>query len=154
SLTGGMGYSHNIRAHALYLGSLSAFLEPNNNNNTINNQYDAQTYSTLQRAANWLANNSLAEHSQTAQDPLPVNSNEIIIPSYNFPEEVHDKDFHYTRLIAGFVQEKNSTRLPISTYDPNLGPLLFPDIFTDGRGHFHDLPNIYSSNNENRIETY
>ncbi|CAG8657780.1 1983_t:CDS:2, partial [Gigaspora rosea] len=169
SLTGAIGYSHNIRAHALYSGSLGAFLEPNNNNNTINNQYDAQTYSTLQCATNWLADNNpylrpfttlnpqhnlndpfpRAKHSQTAQDPPPINSNEIIIPSYNFPEEVHDKDFHYMRLMAGFVQEENSTRLPISTYDSNLEPLLFPDIFTDGRRHFHDLPNIYSSNNEN-----
>ncbi|CAG8750186.1 22749_t:CDS:2, partial [Gigaspora rosea] len=70
SLTSAMGYSHNIRAHALYAGSLDAFLEPNNNNNTNNNLYDTQNYnSIMQRAANWLAENNPYLHPFTALIP-------------------------------------------------------------------------------------
>ncbi|CAG8768861.1 38479_t:CDS:1 [Gigaspora margarita] len=95
-----------------------------------------------------------AEHSQTAHNPLSVNSNEIIVPNYNFLKEVHNENFHYTRLIAGFVQEENSMRLPISTHDPNLEPLLFLDIFINRKEHFHDLSNLHDSNNKNCLETY
>ena len=53
SLTGTMGYSRNIRAHALYSGILGAFLEPNNDHthNPINNLI-------LNRAATWLTQNN------------------------------------------------------------------------------------------------
>lgn len=50
--------------------------------------------------------------------------------------------------MASFIQKENSTHLPISIYDPNLEPLLFPDIITDRRGHIYDLPNLHTSNNE------
>ena len=56
--------------------------------------------------------------------------------------------------MAGFIQESDTLRIPISTYDSNLEPLLFPDLFTDGRGHFHDLENSSDTDEETRNETY
>ncbi|CAG8684929.1 13359_t:CDS:2, partial [Dentiscutata heterogama] len=46
-----------------------------------------------------------SQHSQTNNEIPPVNSHEIIVPNYDFPDEIHNEDFHYTRLMAGFVQE-------------------------------------------------
>ncbi|CAG8786819.1 10580_t:CDS:2 [Cetraspora pellucida] len=171
SLTGTMGYSRNSRALALYSETLGAFLEPENNNNSVNNSNYNQA---LQRAANWLSENNLylhpfsnlllqqnrngpfpiAQHSQTNNEIPPVNSHKIIVPNYDFPDEIHNEDFHYTRLMAGFVQESDTLRLPIATHDPNLEPLLFPDLFTDGKGHFHDISNQSILENETRDETY
>ena len=91
-----------------------------------------------------------ARHLDTDTDAPPINSRKIIIPSYNFPDEVHNEDFHYTRLMAGFVQDGENLRIPISTYDPELEPLIFPDLFTDGRGHFHD---IVSQSSQGTTET-
>ncbi|CAG8824221.1 6673_t:CDS:2, partial [Cetraspora pellucida] len=147
SLTGTMGYSRNSRALALYSETLGAFLEPENNNNSINNSNYNQA---LQRAANWLSENNL----QTNNEIPPINSHEIIVPNYDFLDEIHNKDFHYTRLMAGFVQESDTLRLPIATHDPNLEPLLFPNLFTDGKGHFHDISNQSTLENETRDETY
>jgi hypothetical protein len=52
--------------------------------------------------------------------------------------ETHDEDFHYQRLMAGFVRpaDPSSKAIPISIADNNLEALLFPDLFPDGRGHF------------------
>ena len=40
--------------------------------------------------------------------------------------------------MAGFVHSNNN-KLPISIYDPNLEPLVFPHLFPDGKGHFHNM---------------
>jgi len=52
--------------------------------------------------------------------------------------------------MAGFVQTSNNTSLPLSFHDPELEPLLFPDIFPDGRDHYHNL--ISSITAENGME--
>ncbi|CAG8534981.1 12162_t:CDS:2 [Rhizophagus irregularis] len=149
-----MNYSRNIRAHALYSGILGAFLEPSENGGNNNMTHHLTRDETLQQAATWLSQNNpylrpyasmisslqnqisngpfpTARHAETDLDAPPVNTCEIIIPNYDFPDEVHNEDFHYTRLMAGFIQDSDTSRIPISTYDPNLEPLLFPDIFTD-----------------------
>ena len=77
-------------------------------------------------------------HIESDIRALPVNPRDIIVLNYDFPDEVHNEDFHYTRLIAGFVQESDNLQIPIPIHDPNLKPLIFPDLFTDGKGHFHD----------------
>ncbi|EXX65813.1 hypothetical protein RirG_129710 [Rhizophagus irregularis DAOM 197198w] len=51
SLTGTMNYSRNIRAHALYSGTLGAFLESNEDNNRVNDVRTLDNDKTLQRAA-------------------------------------------------------------------------------------------------------
>ncbi|CAG8828546.1 4324_t:CDS:2, partial [Gigaspora margarita] len=94
SLTRTMGYSRNFRALALYSGTLGAFLDPDNNNNLVNNSNYNQT---LQCAANWLSENNpylrpfsslllqnqngpfpIAQHSQTNNEIPLINSHEII----------------------------------------------------------------------------
>ncbi|EXX69470.1 PIF1-like helicase domain-containing protein [Rhizophagus irregularis DAOM 181602=DAOM 197198] len=172
-----MNYSRNIRAHALYSGILGAFLEPSENGGNNNMTHHLTRDETLQQAATWLSQNNpylrpyasmisslqnqisngpfpTARHAETDLDAPPVNTCEIIIPNYDFPDEVHNEDFHYTRLMAGFIQDSDTSRIPISTYDPNLEPLLFPDIFTDGKGHFHDVLTRSPTNAETRDETY
>ena len=95
-----------------------------------------------------------ARHIKTETSAPPVNGRDIVVPNYDFPSEIHDEDFHYTRLMAGFVHESETLRIPISTHDLHLEPLIFPDLFTDGKGHFHDLQNQGPSNDESRSETY
>ena len=57
--------------------------------------------------------------------------------------------------MAEFIQEADNLRLlPIPIHDPNLEPLLFPDIFTDGRGHFHNTLEQQRESNETCNETY
>uniref|UniRef100_U9URS6 Uncharacterized protein n=2 Tax=Rhizophagus irregularis TaxID=588596 RepID=U9URS6_RHIID len=146
SLTGTMNYSRNIRAHALYSGTLGAFLESNEDNNRVNDVRTLDNDKTLQRAA--------AYHVPTDTNAPFANSRDIVVLNYDFPSEVHDEDFHYSRLMAGFVQDSETLRIPISTYDPNLEPLLFPDLFTDGKNHYHDLKNQSDSINNTRVETY
>ncbi|CAG8846398.1 4034_t:CDS:1, partial [Gigaspora margarita] len=94
SLTRIIGYSRNSKALVLYSGTLDAFLDPDNNNNSVNNSNYNQT---LQRAANWLSENNpylrpfsslllqnqngpfpIAQHSQPNNEILPINSYEII----------------------------------------------------------------------------
>ncbi|CAG8558505.1 12507_t:CDS:1 [Ambispora leptoticha] len=169
-----MNYSCNVRAHALYSGILGAFLEPNDND-TNSSENNSIYNKTLRRAAIWLAQNNPYLHSlannlsserthepnnpfsrarHTNSNAPAVNPHDIVILNYNFLDEIHNEDFHYTRLMAGFVQKSDNLRLPISIYDPNLEPLLFPDLFTDDKEHFHDILNQLQSNNEMRIETY
>jgi hypothetical protein len=179
TLTGTMNYSRNVRAHALYSGTLGAFLEPNNDNHNNNTSEELIHDETLRHAATWLSRNNpylrpfthilssqfsgdrnrndpfpSATHIQSDTQAPPVNPCDIIVPNYDFPDEVHNEDFHYTRLMAGFVQESDNLRIPIPIHDPNLEPLLFPDIFTDGRGHFHDTLERQQQGNETRDETY
>ncbi len=56
--------------------------------------------------------------------------------------------------MAGFIQENDTLQIPISTYDPDLEPLLL-DLFTDGKGHFHNILNQPTlTDNEIQEETY
>ncbi|GET03473.1 AAA family ATPase [Rhizophagus clarus] len=177
ALTGTMNYSRNIRAHALYSGALGAFLESNETPDDVNQNEYSPYDEPLRRAAAWLSQNNpylrsftnilsngevqmlndpfpIATHLRTDTSAPPVNTHDIVVPNYDFLNEVHDEDFHYSRLMAGFVQESETLRLPISTNDPNLEPLLFPDIFPDGRGHYRDVLNLSNPNDKTQDVTY
>jgi hypothetical protein len=111
-LTSTINYLQNIRAHELYSGTLGTFLELNHNDDN-NDKYLVYPIhdETLRRAAAWLAHNNpylrpfadilfsnrrrnvngpfpMARHLDTDTDAPPINSREIIIPSYNFPDEI------------------------------------------------------------------
>jgi hypothetical protein len=156
SIVGTMRYSINFRAIALYSGTIGAYLQPTNPKHAPN---EAILDDTLRQASHWLSahnpylrnySNVLNQRSnQELTDPFPtathisedstappVNPRDIIVPTTDLPNEVHNEDFHYSRLMAGFVRDDNNTTLPISVYDPNLEPLLFPHLFPDGRGTF------------------
>jgi len=91
-----------------------------------------------------------ATYSYTPQNSS-ANENGIIIQNSNFLPEIHNEDFHYSRLMAGFVRDDNNNSLPISIYDPNLEPLLFPHLFSDGKGHFHFMKEQAQQNHVNGI---
>ena len=129
-----MGLSKNLRTLTLYSGMLGAFLEdlntsPNNSHwyhHTLrnaatwlqeNNPY-LRSYSTL--ANRLLESNTTSEMSAwpTAHPALEDNSasiqpNDIIIPNFNFPEEIHNEDSLYSRLAAGFLCSGDGNKLPI-----------------------------------------
>ncbi|CAB4423413.1 unnamed protein product [Rhizophagus irregularis] len=100
TLTGAMNYSRNVRAHALYSGSLGAFLDSNEEQRTDNGaSYDE----TLRRAAAWLSVNNpylrpftniltstrdthtlpdpfpIARHLRTDVTAPPVNARDIVV---------------------------------------------------------------------------
>ena len=79
----------------------------------------------------------------------------MIVSNINLPNKVHNKDFHYSRLMIGFVYNNDNLSLLISIYDLNLEPLLFPHLFSDGKGYFHNLKeNILSENKPKTLEKY
>lgn len=55
----------------------------------------------------------LLRHLQNDTNAPPVNSRDIVVSNYDFPSEVHDEDFHYSRFIAGFVQEKEKYKISL-----------------------------------------
>jgi len=175
AVTGEMGFSKNMRALKLYSGMLGAFLsDPSQQNNEsiswlspelldaakwlqTNNSY-------LKAYSNLLANPRLlsslksgpfptAEHSKNDPRPPPFLERDIVVSANDFPLEIHNEDAHYARLMAGFVRTRNDTSLPLSFSDPELEPLLFPDLLPNGKGHFHDKTH-FSSDSSTISETY
>ncbi|GBC19376.2 PIF1-like helicase domain-containing protein [Rhizophagus irregularis DAOM 181602=DAOM 197198] len=168
TLTGSMNLSKNMRALTLYSGMLGAYLDNNSSRNN-NSWLD----DTLIEAANWLKQHNpfLKNYShlldlpgsQTA-NPFPSafhlpddNSappylpNDIVVPNANFNVEIHNEDYHYSHLMAGFIRTPDSTLLPLAINDPDLEALLFPDLFPNGKGHYNDNT---SNSNLTRDETY
>jgi len=56
--------------------------------------------------------------------------------------------------MAGFIQNPDSTKLPLSFSDPELEPLLFPDVFPDGHGHFYEIKKRAANNSSTNSITY
>ena len=52
----------------------------------------------------------------------PAHIADIIVPSYDFPDEIHNEDFHYSRLAIGFFHGENERQILLRLND------LFPDI--------------------------
>ena len=168
TLTGTMNFSKNMRSLILYSGMLGAYLEDANSSNT------AWIDDTLIRAADWLKQNNpfLKNYShlldlpgsQTANpfpsafhlpddDSAPPHlPDDIVVPNVDFNVEIHDEDYHYSHLMAGFVKTPNNTLLPIALNNPDLEALLFPDLFPNGKGHYYDT--LSDRSTLSRDETY
>src|SRR5271154_1569708 len=173
SFVGTMGYSKNHRSLILYSGMLGAFLEDfeSNPNNENHNWFDI----SLVNGASWLYNNNpylssysnlftnqnniptfpTATHIPDDDDTPPFRSGDIVVPHLNFPNEVHNEDAHYTRLMAGFHRNNDdeTNSIPISLNHPSLEALLFPDLFPDGHGHYREMISNLTSR-QLRIDTY
>ena len=159
-LTGTFNYSKNIYALALYSGTIGTIL-----NNNQSNQSNSWYHPSLNNAAIWLRDHnpyfkpyqtlinrgtwngspiifptaSLSNISQNQTQPIfDINSrpSAIVVPPYDFDIETHNEDFHYSRLMAGFLTDPNNKELPISFFDKNIEPLLFPDLFPYGKGFY------------------
>src|SRR6266498_571213 len=104
-----MNFSKNMRSLILYSGMLGAYLDDNNSsdNSWIDN--------TLIEAANWLKQNNpfLKNYSHLLDSPgsqianpfpsafhLPDDNS---APPYLLNVEIHNEDYHYSHLMAGFV---------------------------------------------------
>ena len=77
---------------------------------------------------------------------------DIIVPPYDFPDEIHNEDSHYSCLVIGFFHGKNKHQIPLRFNDPELEAILFPDLFPDGRGFYGDICN--RSNSSAKPMTY
>ncbi|CAG8557864.1 9993_t:CDS:2 [Cetraspora pellucida] len=73
--------------------------------------------------------------------PSWLDNSILIVPHQNFPAEIHNKDAHYSHLMARFISNSDTTQIPIALNDPNLEPLLFPDLYPNGHDHYHEMRN-------------
>ncbi|CAH1771415.1 15310_t:CDS:1, partial [Entrophospora sp. SA101] len=55
---------------------------------------------------------------------------------------IHDKDFRYECLMAGFMDLDDDLVLPIKLSNPDVEALVFPDLFPTGRGHYEDVKRL------------
>ncbi|RHZ48019.1 hypothetical protein Glove_562g17 [Diversispora epigaea] len=123
-----MGYSKNYRSLILYSGILGAFLKDyqTNPDNSHYNWFDQ----SLVVDANWLRNNNpyiksyssfftnhhsiptfpVAMHIADKKEIPPFRQVEIVL-HLDFPNEIHNEDAHYSRLMTGFQQLKFNTNL-------------------------------------------
>jgi DNA replication protein DnaC len=171
-LKGSIGLSKNIHALSLYSGTIGAIL-------TDNQQY-SWYHPSLDLAANWLKHNnpffkeyqhyynrancngppiiiptatlSSSENNTTLIQNSPIHPTNIVVPPFDFDSEIHNEDYHYKRLMAGFITNSQDKNLPISYSDPNLEALIFPDLFPLGRNHFGHINNM--TNKRPMIDTY
>src|ERR1043165_498835 len=173
TLAGTMNFSKNMRSLILYSGMIGTYLEDNPTTTTHNSWLN----DTLIEAANWLKQHNpfLKNYSRLLDSPdsntanpfprashlpdddsaLPFLPNDIIIPNTNFNVEIHNEDYHYSHLMAGFVRTPNNTLLPLAIDDSDLEALLFPDLFPNGKGHYHDtISDSVSDSNFTCEETY
>ncbi|PKY62013.1 hypothetical protein RhiirA4_432218, partial [Rhizophagus irregularis] len=154
ALTGDMEFSKNMRALKLYSGILGAFLtNPGNHNHSENlswltpqlcsaaqwlkdnNKY-LRPYSRLLSASSLITETSYldpfptASHIPSDTNAPPFQEGDVVLSSTDFSTEIHNEDFHYTHLMAGFIKTPNTT-LPLAFDNPDLEPLIFPDLFPD-----------------------
>ncbi|CAG8557953.1 10085_t:CDS:2, partial [Gigaspora rosea] len=119
--------SKNKHALELHSGLIGAFL----------NQESSNWFHPMLLTASQPTNKS----SSSSNTRLPS----LVVPNNNCPVEIHDKDYRYQRLMAGFSQTNNSLDLPIPTYDPDIEPLLFPDLFSSSYYHYEDSKKLVSA---------
>ncbi|CAH1766183.1 3366_t:CDS:2, partial [Entrophospora sp. SA101] len=50
-------------------------------------------------------------------------------PNDEFPTQIHDEDYRYECLMAGFIVSNEDVALPIQYNNPDIEALLFPDLF-------------------------
>ena len=175
-MQGSFGFSRNINAFALYTGTVGAILS--------NSKKNSWYHSTLNNASCWLRENNkyfqsythyynrrsildppiiiptatvdeeILDNSYNAKTIDPIRPQDIVISNEDFDPEIHNEDYHYKRLMAGFMtSDTNETQLPISFSDSSLKALIFPDLFPLGRYHYADIKN-YQQNSRYNIDTY
>ncbi|CAB4414016.1 unnamed protein product [Rhizophagus irregularis] len=108
----------------------SAYLEENPSNNSWLDDTLIKTADCSQTANPFPS----AYHLPDDDSAPPYLHNDIVVPTnVNFNVEIHNEDYHYTHLMAGFVKTSDNTLSPLAINDPNLEALLFPDLFPNGK---------------------
>src|SRR6185503_11832381 len=163
-LIGDIKFSRNMHALKLYSGVVGAFLSANEETWLTPNifaaakwlsQHNCYIQPLVQYMSSLSANSQpfpTAYHSPGDTRAPPFQERELVMPNGDFCTEIHNEDFHYTHLMAGFVQNAKTT-LPLAFNDPELEPLLFPDLFPDSKGHYYELTKL-PTDDGNRVETY
>ncbi|GES98086.1 DNA helicase Pif1, ATP-dependent [Rhizophagus clarus] len=160
-LQGSFGYSRNINAFALYTGTVGAILS--------NGERNSWYHPSLLNASKWLRENNeffkpyryyfnqgtingppliiptatISEFNENLYRNSIIRNTgptDIVISGNDFDTEIHNEDYRYERLMAGFMTtDMNESQLPISFSDNSLEALIFPDLFPLGRYHFADI---------------
>jgi len=141
----------------MYSGLLGAYLE---SSSSIPSEIPPWFDNSLTNAINWLKEHNpyinqysqmilpllntnprlpVATHSIIDENTPPFQRGDIVVPHQNFPTEVHDEDANYRHLIAGFITNDDINKIPIALNNPHLEPLLFPDLYPDGHGHYYEM---------------
>ncbi|CAJ0631113.1 16096_t:CDS:2 [Entrophospora sp. SA101] len=60
----------------------------------------------------------------------------LVVPNDEFLVQIHDEDYQYESLMAGFIVSSGDVALPIQSNNPGIKALLFPDLFPTGCGHY------------------
>ena len=64
------------------------------------------------------------------EGPTPsVKFSDIVMPSYIFPDEIHNEDSHYSRLAIGFLQSSDERQIPLRFTDQDWKLYYFPIYF-------------------------
>src|ERR1700722_15517243 len=139
-------YHESLNDAAYWLKNNNPFFKPYNNITLHTNQDGSRVVFPTARISN------TSNLSTTSFPNHPILRPELIMPPYDFNPEIHNEDFNYNRLMAGFINDPNEKQLPISYNDENLEGLLFPDLFPNGQGFYN-----HTFNRENRqkyIDSY
>ncbi|CAH1770122.1 2456_t:CDS:2, partial [Entrophospora sp. SA101] len=94
-----IGLSKNKHALNLHSGMIGAFLD----------QEPLPTARLVSRSIDHLPSNQ-----HTAQPPS------LVVPNYDFPARIHDEDYRYERLMAGFMDLDDDLVLPIQLSNPDV----------------------------------
>ena len=164
-IKGSFGYSRNINAFALYTGTIRAILSNGKRNSWYhpslinaskwlreNNKF-FQPYEHYYNRGTTIGppliipTATIVESDESSHNYHITNSiirntgsQDIVISGEDFDVEVHNEDYRYERLMAGFMtSDMNETQLPISFSDSSLEALIYPDLFPLGRFHFADI---------------
>ncbi|CAG8727797.1 15920_t:CDS:2 [Gigaspora margarita] len=127
SLVGAMNYSQNFYSLSLYSGLLE------------NNPYLCSYSQILPSDLSTYPSLSTAIHLSSDKNIPQIQQDEIVVLHQNFYSEIHNKDTHYCYLMARFLTNNRSTRIPISLNDPHLELLLFPDLYPDGHSYYCEM---------------
>ncbi len=178
-MQGSIGYSRNINAFALYTGAIGAILSNGRKNSWYystlinasrwlrdnNNFFHPYTHyynrgsilgpPLVIPTANLASlDESNADNNSNTNTIRSTSFQDIVISGEDFDPEIHDKDYHYNHLMAGFMtSDTNETQLPISFSDSSLEALIFPDLFPLGRYHYADIKESQQQKRYN-IDTY
>ncbi|GES97195.1 hypothetical protein RCL_jg7075.t1 [Rhizophagus clarus] len=82
---------------------------------------------------NYISTFPTATHISNDDNAPLFRYGDIVVTRTNFPNEIHNEDTYYIRLMAGFYHNNNETNfLPISIKHSDLEVLLFSNLFPDG----------------------
>nr|CAG8647375.1 5915_t:CDS:2 [Entrophospora candida] len=84
----------------------------------------------------------LASTSVGSTTTSRINIPSLVVLNNDFPVEIHNEDYRYQRLMAGFLRTDDNFDLPIQNDNSDIEAMAFPDIFTLGCYHYEDCKKL------------